>query len=238
MAGLGAPFESAGFGLFYFARTPIPRTRVGSCPRRSAPAEGSVEAQKLEALSQFPSTDVLELCPRCANASTSSLTAYGSGGEGGAEGGGGGMLPKNPVAAVFLLATLLVGLFLMLMQCFCGDSTSGHRKRAKKSASKAKQKKGTVAPSNTSSGGKRTSSTTSKSSEGDSSKAATKASAGEKARAPRRASRKGEKGQGCPRRKNGRARCCCRYWRRRGRGHAAGRGRGGRRGRGVEGRSG
>lgn len=195
------PFMKAqGFGLFYFALNPDSEDTGGLVPKDwSAPAEGSVEAKKLEALSRFPSTDVLELCPRCANASTSSLTAYGSGGEGGAEGGGGGMLPKNPVAAVFLLATLLVGLFLMLMQCFCGDSTSGHRKRAKKSASKAKQKKGTVAPSNTSSGGKRTSSTTSKSSEGDSSKAATKASAKSscKGAAPS-APAKAKKGKGAP----------------------------------------
>ena len=57
-----------GFGLFYFALNPDSEDTGGLVPRDwSEPAEGSTEAQKLEALGVLPSTDVFAVCPACAD---------------------------------------------------------------------------------------------------------------------------------------------------------------------------
>ena len=57
---------SQGFGVFYFALNPDSKDTTGLVAKGwSLPQPGSVEASKLEALSQLPSTDVFTICPEC-----------------------------------------------------------------------------------------------------------------------------------------------------------------------------
>ena len=53
-------------GIFYFALNPDSVDTGGLVPKDwSEPEEGSVEFEKLQALSGLPSTDVFEICPAC-----------------------------------------------------------------------------------------------------------------------------------------------------------------------------
>ena len=58
--------KQRGFGIFYFALNPDSEDTGGLVLEDwSVPGEGSLEAAKLEALAQLPSTDVFVLCPDC-----------------------------------------------------------------------------------------------------------------------------------------------------------------------------
>ena len=105
--------QSQGFGLFYFALNPDSEDTGGLVPKDwSAPAPGSVEEAKLVALGKFPSTDVLQLCPSCANRTGAGGGPLATDGQGG--GALAGVLPRNPIAAAFLVATVLVS-----RACYC-----------------------------------------------------------------------------------------------------------------------
>jgi len=58
--------KERGFGIFYFALNPDSEDTGGLVPKDwSVPKEGSLEFDKLQALSVLPSTKVFDICPAC-----------------------------------------------------------------------------------------------------------------------------------------------------------------------------
>lgn len=58
--------KERGFGIFYFALNPDSEDTGGLVPMDwSEPKKGSVEFDKLQALSELPATKVFDVCPAC-----------------------------------------------------------------------------------------------------------------------------------------------------------------------------
>ena len=111
--------KQRGFGIFYFALNPDSEDTGGLVlDDWSVPGEGSLEAAKLEALAQLPSTDVFELCPECKPADAATDTdadddddeARGARGQADVDGGGG------LGAGVVVLGLVVVGGGLVMVR--------------------------------------------------------------------------------------------------------------------------